>query len=137
MGHSMGGHGALVLALRHPDRYQSVSAFAPICAPSAVPWGEKAFSNYLGADRSKWSHYDASHLVRIATDKSRTLLVDQGTADEFLGVQLTPETLRGACADAGYPLKLRLREGYDHSYFFISTFVAEHLAHHAAVLVSS
>jgi S-formylglutathione hydrolase len=132
-GHSMGGHGALVLALRHPERYRSVSAFAPIAAPSLVPWGDKAFRGYLGGDRARWAEHDASALVRTRRFPG-TLLVDQGTSDKFLTTQLRPELLATACAASGQPLALRLREGYDHSYYFIATFVEEHLRHHAAAL---
>ncbi|MCU1277282.1 MAG: S-formylglutathione hydrolase [bacterium] len=133
-GHSMGGHGALVLALRHPDRYRSVSAFAPICAPSEVPWGQKAFTRYLGADRAAWAEWDACALLAQGRKFPGTLLVDQGTADKFLVEQLQPERLRDACAAAGQPLELRLRDGYDHSYWMIATFVEEHLRHHARAL---
>jgi S-formylglutathione hydrolase len=132
-GHSMGGHGALVLALRHPARYRSVSAFAPIAAPSLVPWGEKAFSGYLGPDRARWAEHDASALVRTHKFPG-TLLVDQGTSDKFLTTQLRPELLAAACAESGQSLALRMREGYDHSYYFIATFVEEHVRHHAAAL---
>jgi S-formylglutathione hydrolase len=132
-GHSMGGHGALVTALRHPGRYRSVSAFSPIVAPSQVPWGQKAFTAYLGDDRNGWRAWDAVELV--ATAKERLpLLVDQGTADDFLQQQLRPELLRDACAAAGHPLTLRLQPGYDHSYYFIASFLGEHFAHHAAAL---
>jgi len=133
MGHSMGGHGALTLALRNPGRYRSVSAFAPIVAPGQVPWGEKAFGLYLGADRSKWRAHDA---VALIEDGARVdaLLVDQGDADNFLANQLKPELLETACAAAGIPLELRLQPGYDHSYYFISTFMADHLRWHAARL---
>ncbi len=132
-GHSMGGHGALVVALRNPDRYRSVSAFAPICAPSRVPWGEKAFAGYLGSDRDAWRAYDATELV--AGSGWRTpILVDQGDADEFLETQLRPELLRDACAGAGVELTLRLQPGYDHSYYFIASFMEEHVAHHARLL---
>jgi S-formylglutathione hydrolase len=132
-GHSMGGHGALALALRNPDLYRSVSAFAPVVAPSKVPWGEKAFANYLGPDRAAWSAYDACDLVR-ARPLPFELLVDVGTADKFLEVQLRPELFERACADAGQKLKLRRHAGYDHSYYFIATFVEDHLAHHARAL---
>ncbi|MGQ0590446.1 MAG: S-formylglutathione hydrolase [Sphingosinicella sp.] len=130
MGHSMGGHGALTLALRHPGRYRSVSAFAPIAAPSRVPWGEKALGRYLGADRARWRAHDA---VALIEDGARldALLVDQGEADQFLAEQLRPELLAQACAAAGIPITLRMQPGYDHSYYFISTFMAEHLAWHA------
>ena len=132
-GHSMGGHGALALALRNPGRYRSVSAFAPIVAPSRVPWGRKAFAGYLGADETAWAAYDACALVR-ARPLPIPLLVDQGTADKFLDVQLKPELFEAACAEAGQSLRLRRHAGYDHSYYFISTFVDEHLAHHARAL---
>ncbi|GAA5003243.1 S-formylglutathione hydrolase [Pseudoluteimonas lycopersici] len=132
-GHSMGGHGALVAALRNPGRYRSVSAFSPIVAPSQVPWGEKAFSAYLGDDRGAWKQYDATSLVKSTTEKL-PLLVDQGEADEFLATQLKPQLLVDACAAAGHPLDLRMRPGYDHSYYFIASFVGEHIAHHARAL---
>lgn len=132
-GHSMGGHGALVLALRNPGRYRSVSAFAPIVAPSRVPWGEKAFSAYLGEDRASWSDWDACELVRRAGEKL-PLLVDQGEADEFLESQLRPDLLEAACSQAGHPLELRRRDGYDHSYYFVASFIGEHIAHHARAL---
>ena len=130
MGHSMGGHGALTIALRQPGRYRSVSAFAPIVAPSQVPWGEKALGRYLGTDRARWRAHDA---VALIEDGARVdaLLVDQGEADQFLAEQLRPELLEQACAAAGIPLTLRMQPGYDHSYYFISTFMAEHLAWHA------
>ena len=134
-GHSMGGHGALVAALRHPGRYRSVSAFSPIVAPSRVPWGEQAFGAYLGADRAAWAQWDACELVAAAAAGERLpLLVDQGGADEFLATQLRPELLREACAAAGHPLTLRLQPGYDHSYYFISSFIGEHIAWHAAAM---
>ena len=132
-GHSMGGHGALVIALRNPGRYRSVSAFSPIVAPSQVPWGEKAFAAYLGDDREAWKRYDAVDLVKGAREQL-PLLVDQGDADEFLSGQLKPELLRAACAAAGHRLELRLQPGYDHSYYFIASFLGEHFAHHAAAL---
>ncbi|HEY4555902.1 MAG TPA: S-formylglutathione hydrolase, partial [Lysobacter sp.] len=132
-GHSMGGHGALVLALRNPGRYRSVSAFSPIVAPSRVPWGEKAFSAYLGADPDAWRAWDACELVANARERL-PLLVDQGGADEFLATQLQPERLQRACEAAGHPLTLRLQPGYDHSYYFIASFIGEHLAHHARAL---
>lgn len=132
-GHSMGGHGALVLALRNPGVYRSVSAFAPIVAPSQVPWGERALSAYLGEDRAAWAAWDACALVAGAAERL-PLLVDQGDADEFLTAQLQPERLREACAAAGHPLTLRLRPGYDHSFYFVATFIGEHLAHHARAL---
>jgi S-formylglutathione hydrolase len=132
-GHSMGGHGALTIALRNPGRYRSASAFSPIVAPSQVPWGEKAFTAYLGDDRDAWKQYDAVELVRQATG-SVPLLVDQGDGDEFLETQLKPHLLREACEAAGHPLQLNLRPGFDHSYYFIASFIGEHLAFHAAAL---
>ncbi len=129
-GHSMGGHGALTIGLSFPDRYRAVSAFAPIVAPSQVPWGEKALGGYLGADRAAWRKHDA---VALIEDGARVpaLLVDQGAADQFLAGQLRPELLAAACEKAGIPLTLRLQAGYDHSYYFISTFMADHLGWHA------
>ena len=134
-GHSMGGHGALVCALKNPDVFRSVSAFAPISAPTRVPWGEKAFSGYLGEGGETWRTYDASELVRERPlPDGRGILVDQGLADQFLEEQLLPEALEEACAEAGQPLTLNRREGYDHSYYFISTFMGDHIRHHAAAL---
>jgi S-formylglutathione hydrolase len=133
-GHSMGGHGALTLALRHPGRYRSVSAFAPIVAPSLCPWGEKAFTAYLGADRTAWRAHDAVALIQDGA-RLPEILVDQGAADTFLENQLMPELLRAACAKADIPLTLHLRAGYDHSYYFIATFIENHLRWHAARLV--
>jgi len=132
-GHSMGGHGALTAALRHPARFRSVSAFAPIVAPSQVPWGQKALGGYLGQDRSAWRAHDA---VALIEDGARVaeLLVDVGEADSFLEKELRPELLEQACANAGIPLTLRRHAGYDHSYYFISTFMADHVAWHAARL---
>jgi len=132
-GHSMGGHGALVCALRNPGLYKSVSAFAPIVAPTQVPWGEKAFSGYLGADRASWRHYDACELIRDGA-RAPDILIDQGTADGFLEEQLRPDLLRETCAAADQPLTLRLQDGYDHSYYFIASFVGDHIAHHASAL---
>jgi S-formylglutathione hydrolase len=134
-GHSMGGHGALTLALRHPGRYRSVSAFAPIVAPSRVPWGEKAFSRYLGDRRELWREHDA---VALIEDGARidALLVDQGDSDSFLDEQLRPELLAAACVRAGIDLTLRMQPGYDHSYYFISTFLAEHLRWHSERLTA-
>ncbi len=132
-GHSMGGHGALVLALRNPGRYRSVSAFSPIVAPSQVPWGQKAFSAYLGASREDWKAWDATELVKSAPEKL-PLLIDQGDADEFLAVQLQPQLLKAAAEQARHPLTLRMQPGYDHSYYFIATFIGDHLAHHARAL---
>ncbi len=132
-GHSMGGHGALIAALREPQRFQSVSAFAPICQPTQCPWGEKAFSNYLGDDRETWQEWDASLLMAKATAQL-PMLVDQGDADNFLAEQLNPAALEQAAKQVDYPLTLRMQSGYDHSYFFISTFIEEHLRFHAKAL---
>jgi S-formylglutathione hydrolase len=135
-GHSMGGHGALVLGLRYPETYASVSAFAPIAAPSRCPWGQKAFTAYLGADRGAWADWDATELVRRSADlhKRPKILVDQGLDDQFLAAQLYPEAFETACAEAGQALELRRHAGYDHGYFFIASFIEEHLRHHAAQL---
>ena len=134
-GHSMGGHGALTLALRHPGRYKSVSAFAPIVAPSIVPWGQKAFKAYLGDDVATWKAHDTVQLIAAsAPDHRLPLLVDQGDADEFLANQLKPELLKAACEQVGYPFTLRMQPGYDHSYYFIASFMADHFAHHAKAL---
>lgn len=132
-GHSMGGHGALTIGLRNPDMFRSISAFAPICSPLNCPWGEKALANYLGEDRSAWTHYDAATLMAGARDKT-PVLVDQGSADDFLNDQLKPELLQHAADSNDYPLQLRMQPGYDHSYFFISSFIGEHIAFHAAEL---
>lgn len=132
-GHSMGGHGALTLALRNPGRYRSVSAFSPIVAPSQVPWGEKALTAYLGGDRQSWKQYDTVELIKAATERF-PLLVEQGDSDEFLDTQLKPELLREACEAAGHRLQLNLRSGYDHSYYFIASYIGEHIAYHAAAL---
>jgi len=132
-GHSMGGHGALTLGLRHPELYASVTALAPITAPTRVPWGQKAFARYLGEDRAGWAEHDATELLKTRTHPS-TLLVDQGTADKFLCSQLLPEALHEAASQAGQKLTLRMRDGYDHSYYFIATFIADHLEHHAQLL---
>ena len=132
-GHSMGGHGALTIALKNPGRYRSVSAFSPIVAPTQVPWGQKAFAAYLGDDREAWKAWDTVELVRQAREQL-PLLVDQGDADEFLQGQLKPELLQAAAAEAGHPLTLRMRPGYDHSYYFIASFIGDHIAHHAAAL---
>ncbi len=129
-GHSMGGHGALTLALKHPGLYQSVSAFAPIAAPMQCPWGVKAFSGYLGEDRAAWAQHDATELTKAGA-RVPPLLIDQGLADKFLAEQLHPEMLQAACEAAGQPLTLRRHAGYDHGYFFIATFMADHIAHHA------
>ena len=133
-GHSMGGHGALTLAMRHAGRYRSVSAFSPIVAPAQVPWGEKAFAAYLGDDREAWKAHDAVALVESDLAERLPLRVDQGGADEFLATQLKPELLEAACAAHGHPLDLRLHAGYDHSYYFIASFIGEHIAHHATAL---
>lgn len=132
-GHSMGGHGALTIHLKKPEQYRSVSAFAPISAPTQCPWGQKAFHGYLGGDEAEWRRYDASELVKVRPTKA-TLLVDQGTADRFLDEQLKPQLLAEACRASGQELNLRMRPGYDHSYYFIQTFMDEHLHHHADAL---
>jgi S-formylglutathione hydrolase len=129
-GHSMGGHGALVTALRNPGRYRSVSAFSPIVAPSRVPWGRKALGAYLGDDPARWTSWDACELVAHAAERL-PMLVDQGAADEFLDTQLRPRLLEQACAAAGHPLELRMHPGYDHSYYFIATFIGDQFEHHA------
>ncbi len=129
-GHSMGGHGALTLHLKNPEVYKTVSAFSPICAPMRCPWGEKAFTNYLGSDRQSWRRYDATELVR-ERPSGATLFIDQGEADGFLEEQLKPELLVEAAEAAGQKLELRMQPGYDHSYFFIATFIEDHLRHHA------
>ncbi len=132
-GHSMGGHGALTMALRNPGRFKAVSAFAPVCSPMRCPWGEKALGGYLGEERNAWRAYDACALIESGATLP-ALLVDQGTADSFLQTQLKPEFLTEACAKAGIPLTLRMQEGYDHSYFFIATFIEDHLRWHASRL---
>lgn len=134
-GHSMGGHGALVNALRHPQRWQSVSAFAPIANPVAVPWGEKAFSRYLGEDRSAWAQWDACELMRQQPYPG-PILVDQGLADQFLASQLHPDALQAAADASGQALTLRQHAGYDHSYWFIQSFIDDHLRHHASILLA-
>ncbi|GAA0697571.1 S-formylglutathione hydrolase [Marinobacterium maritimum] len=134
-GHSMGGHGALICALKNPGRYTSVSAFAPISNPSNCPWGEKALTGYLGEDREAWKAWDSCELIATATEQL-PILVDQGEADDFLSEQLKPEALQAACEAAGHPLELRLRPGYDHSYFFIASFIEDHLRHHARALMA-
>jgi S-formylglutathione hydrolase len=135
-GHSMGGHGALTLALRHPGVYRSLSAFAPIAAPSTCPWGEKAFSRYLGPDHNAWLEHDASALMRKArTPYPQGILVDQGLADKFLVEQLKPEAFEAACATAAQPLTLRRHAGYDHGYYFIASVMEAHLRWHAERLV--
>lgn len=136
-GHSMGGHGALTIGLKNPERYRSISAFAPIAAPMHCPWGQKAFAGYLGPDRERWKDCDACELIRALPGVTGRppILVDQGLADSFLEQQLMPERLEQACKDAGYPLTLRRQPGYDHGYYFISTFVEDHLRHHARALL--
>jgi S-formylglutathione hydrolase len=132
-GHSMGGHGALICALKNPGRYQSVSAFAPISNPMNCPWGEKALSLYLGEERSRWREWDASVLIAEASEKL-PILVDQGDRDDFLEGQLKPQALQAAAKAAGHPLTLRMQPGYDHSYYFIASFIDDHLRHHADAL---
>ena len=135
-GHSMGGHGALTLALRHPGVFKSLSAFAPICAPTQCPWGHKAFSGYLGADQSSWIEHDATVLMQHqpVAPYPAGILIDQGLADKFLAEQLHPHLFEAACVAIGQPLTLRRHAGYDHGYYFIQSFMADHLRHHAAVL---
>ena len=135
-GHSMGGHGALTLALRHPGLFKSLSAFAPICAPTRCPWGEKAFTGYLGADRSAWLEHDATVLMdnQPVAPYPAGILIDQGLADKFLAEQLHPQLFEAACEHIGQPLTLRRHAGYDHGYYFIQSFMADHLRHHAAQL---
>lgn len=132
-GHSMGGHGALVCAMRNPKLYKSVSAFAPITAPMHCPWGQKAFSRYLGTNQETWREYDASELVKNLRYNS-SILIDQGTADKFLVEQLLPEVFEQACKEVNQPLNLRYQEGYDHSYYFIASFIEDHIRHHAIAL---
>jgi S-formylglutathione hydrolase len=129
-GHSMGGHGALVIGLRQPDAWRSISAFSPICHPTACPWGHVAFGHYLGDDREAWKAYDATELVNTRQHPA-PILIDQGLADDFLAEQLLPEPFQRACAASGQKLSYRAHAGYDHSYFFIATFVDDHLRHHA------
>jgi S-formylglutathione hydrolase len=136
-GHSMGGHGALTIALRNPDRYRTVSAFAPIASPMRCPWGEKAFTGYLGTDRDRWREYDATALLDARGWPGPPLFVDQGTDDPFLERQLQPELLKAACERAGVELELRMQRGYDHSYYFIATFIEDHLRFHASRLSSA
>jgi len=132
-GHSMGGHGALMCALKDPQNYQSVSAFAPICHPSESPWGVKAFSQYLGEDRNLWREWDATQLV-CNVDKQLPILIDQGADDNFLGEELKPGSLEQACICTHHPLEVRMQPGYDHSYYFIASFIDDHLRHHAKAL---
>lgn len=133
-GHSMGGHGALTLALKNPSLYRSVSALAPLAAPMQSPWGRKSLSGYLGTDKEMWKNYDACELIKTQGWPHSTILIDQGTADPFLKEQLKPELFQAACLEVGVDIKLRLQEGYDHSYYFIASFVADHLRFHAAQL---
>ena len=133
MGHSMGGHGALTIALKNPGAYKAVSAFAPICSPLNCPWGEKALGNYIGDNREDWKQYDTCELIAQAGEKLH-ILVDQGQADDFLHEQLKPFLLQKACQDANHPLTLRFQAGYDHSYFFIASFIEDHILHHAEAL---
>ena len=137
-GHSMGGHGALTLALRHPGLFKSLSAFAPICAPAQCPWGQKAFSAYLGSESAGWARHDASALMSACSTAPYPggILIDQGLADKFLQVQLQPHLFEAACASAGQPLVLRRHAGYDHGYYFIATLMHDHLAHHARLLTT-
>jgi S-formylglutathione hydrolase len=134
MGHSMGGHGALTIALRNPQKYKSVSAFAPIAAPIQSAWGNKAFTGYLGAYRAAWSQYDATELVKAGHRFPGGILIEQGTADKFLADQLKPELLVAACREAGQEVYLQMREGYDHGYFFIQSFMSQHLTWHSHLL---
>ena len=133
MGHSMGGYGALMIALRNPGRFKGVSAFSPIVAPSQVPWGQKAFRNYLGGNQEAWLAYDPTHLIKAAPERL-PILIDQGEADTFLKEQLQPEKFAAACQAVNHPLTLRMQPGYDHSYYFIATFIGDHIAHHAAAM---
>ena len=137
-GHSMGGHGALTIALKNPDTYKSVSAFAPIVNPLDCPWGQKAFATYLGTDQTAWQQYDACELLKATMDRSGfpPILIDQGAADNFLVKQLKPQNFVAACEQVKQPLRLRMQPGYDHSYFFISSFIEDHLRHHAGLLQS-
>ncbi len=132
-GHSMGGHGALTIGLKHADVYKSVSAFSPICAPTQCPWGNKALTGYLGSDKASWSDYDTVELIKSGK-KTSHILVDQGDADNFLVEQLKSELLQTACNEAGQAVKIRMQPGYDHSYFFIATFAGDHVTHHAKLL---
>ncbi|EDX83743.1 S-formylglutathione hydrolase [Synechococcus sp. PCC 7335] len=137
-GHSMGGHGALICGLKNPEQYASISAFAPIAAPSQCPWGKKAFTGYFGEKSDKWAAYDATELVKVGRDSRAPILIDQGEADPFLAAgQLMPEVFKSACEQAGQPITLRRQPGYDHSYYFISTFMGDHIRHHANILNSN
>ena len=132
-GHSMGGHGALTIGLKNPQLYRSISAFAPICSPTRCPWGQKALRGYLGGDDFAWTQYDAVELIRKGR-RSGEILVDQGEADNFLQEQLKPELLSSVCVETGQPLQLRMQPGYDHSYYFIASFIEDHIAFHASNL---
>lgn len=133
MGHSMGGHGALTIALKNPGKYKAVSAFAPICSPLNCAWGEKALSNYIGTNKESWAEHDSCALIAKAQEKL-PILIDQGDADDFLSNQLKPELIKLACDKADHPLTLRMQPGYDHSYFFIASFIGDHIKHHAQFL---
>lgn len=133
MGHSMGGHGALTIALKNPGKYKAISAFAPICSPLNCAWGEKALSNYIGTNKESWAEYDSCALLTKAVEKL-PILIDQGDADDFLSDQLKPELIKLACDKAEHPLTLRMQPGYDHSYFFIASFIGDHIKHHAQFL---
>lgn len=136
-GHSMGGHGALTLYFKYPEKFASCSAFSPIVAPAVVPWGEKAFEHYLGGDQEEWFKHDACELVREADiPRERVILIDQGTSDPFLVEQLKPELFDDACKEAGQALNLRVQDGYDHSYYFIASFIDDHLEHHHKILTA-
>jgi len=132
-GHSMGGHGAITIALKNPEKYRSVSAFSPICSPKQCPWGEKALSRYIGEDRTNWDQYDSCALIQSSASKI-PIMVDQGDADDFLTEQLKPQLLEQACEQQGHPLTLRMQSGYDHSYYFIATFMKDHIEYHAKYL---
>lgn len=133
-GHSMGGHGALTIALKNPEKYRSVSAFAPIVAPTQCPWGQKALTGYLGSDEAGWAEYDATRLVQSGKSFEGTILIDQGTADPFLQEQLKPHLFEEACNKAGQSVDIRLQDGYDHSYYLMATFMEDHIIHHAKAL---
>ena len=133
-GHSMGGHGALMIGLRYPERFRSISAFAPISSPSNVPWGKKAFTGYLGEEERSWEEYDANRFVQAGHRCAHEILIDQGSADPFLQEQLQPWIFESSCKEAGQPLKSRMQDGYDHSYYFISSFMQDHFQHHADIL---
>lgn len=136
-GHSMGGHGALVIGLRNPDKFQSISAFSPIVAPTQVPWGQKAFAGYLTDDRQLWSSYDATELIKTGHTINYPILIDQGTGDPFLATQLKTELFETVCENAGQALLLRMQSEYDHSYYFIASFMQDHIKHHASLLTGS